>query len=292
MIILDLPVAGIVDDDSYSFTYPPRPERYEGLAEKFPGLPLLVVDMGPRLVCGHDYLQLLRRRCLERAPALQVDLAPAECLLLNYNLLETLFGLNLYEKLLFVGKISPLLPAAEIRRRAGLGFPLSDLLLERLPPLLSAPFRDCLAAGRLGLKTALKLAGQKEADRLAQLGIFQACRFSESEQWRLAHMLEEIAFRDKKPLAAVVAAGGLLPLLASEMPQARVLEAVQRLRYPAFSRREKEWQAWRRLQEAQGGVSLSHAPFFACEEVQVTWTARDRETAEKLLRQLKKAAER
>jgi hypothetical protein len=292
MIILDLPAAGIVADDSYSFTYPPQPERYEGLAEKFPGLPLLVVDAGPRVVCGHDYLLLLRRRREERAMTLQVDLSPAECLLLNYNLLETLFGLNLFEKLLFVGKILPLLPAAEIRRRAGLGFALSESLLEHLPLLLSGPFRGCLAAGRLGLKTALKLAGQNEADRLAQLAIFQACRFSESEQWRLAQMLEEIAFREKKPLAAVTAAGGLPALLASEMPQQRVLAAVHELRYPAFSRREKEWQAWRRQEEARSGVALSHAPFFAREEVQVTWTVKDRQAAEKLLQRLKKTAER
>jgi hypothetical protein len=164
--------------------------------------------------------------------------------------------------------------------------------MQGLPLLLSAPFRNCLAAGRLGLKTALKLVGQEEADRLAQLAIFQACRFSESEQWRLAQMLEEIAFREKKPLAAAAAACGLPALLAGEMPQQRVLAAVHGLRYPAFSRREKEWQAWRRQEEARGGVSLAHAPFFAREEVRVTWTVKDREAAGKLLQRLKKAAER
>ncbi len=40
---LTLALAEIAADDRYSFTYPHLPERYAGLAEKFPGLPLLVV---------------------------------------------------------------------------------------------------------------------------------------------------------------------------------------------------------------------------------------------------------
>jgi hypothetical protein len=292
MMSVDLNLKDISRDDAYDLSFPPCPQRGAALEEKFSGLPLLIVDKEKRLVWGHDYLRFLLGSGRESAGILEVDLAPADALVLNYNLSNRLFGANLFEKLLFVAKISPLLADTEIQRRAELGFALGEPLHRALGVLLSDPFRAVLAAGRLGLKTALKLVGQKEADRLAQLGIFQACRFSESEQWRLARMLEEVAFRDKMPLAAVVAACGLPLLLASEMPQQRVLEAVHRLRYPAFSRREKEWQAWRRLQEAQGGVSLSHAPFFACEEVQVTWTSKDRETAEKLLRQLKKAAER
>ena len=289
MKLIDLRPSDIVRDDVYAFTYPSAPERWQGIADRFPGLPLLVVDGRRRVVCGHDRLALLGRGGAVRFSVLQVDLPAAECLLLNYNMLERLFGLNLYEKLLFLKKISPLLADAEIRRRAPLGFALDDELRLRLDILLGAPFRSCLAAGRLGLRTALKLAGQAEDDRLAQLEIFQACGFSESRQWQMAQMLEEIAFRDRKPVARVLPGLGLQPLLQGEMPQEKVLAALQARRYPELTRREKEWRAWRRKAEASGGLALAHAPLFASEEVQVTLAVKNREAAEKLLRQLKKS---
>jgi hypothetical protein len=257
------------------------------VAERFPGLPLLVVDRKRRVVCGHDRLPLPRRRGARRFAALQVDLPAAECLLLNYNVLDRLFGLSLCEKLLFVKKISPLLPDAEIRRRAALGFTLDKELRLRLDVLLAEPFRSCLACGRLGLRTALKLAAQDERDREAQLRIFQACGFSESRQWQLVQLLEEIAFRDKRSVAAVLAASGVRRLLRGEMPQEKVLAALRRLRYPALTRGEEEWRAWSRAAGAGKGLALAHAPLFASAEVQVTLSVKNRAAAEKLLRRLK-----
>jgi len=287
MRVITVALGDIDGDDAFLFSFPRLPGRWADAEKKLPGLPLLVVDSGRRVVCGHDYLLLLRRRGAERCAALQVDLPAEECLLLNYHALELLFGLNLYEKLLFVSKIAALLPGGEIQRRARLGFPLNEALRKRLDVLLSNPFRACLAAGRLGLRTALKLAGQGKADREAQLGVFGVCGFSESQQRQLAQMLEEIAFRDKKPVAAILASGGLLGLLAGEMPQTKFIDALSGLRYPACARREKEWRAWQG-KAAAGRVALRHAPFFASEEVQVTVSLPDRIEAEKLLRRLKK----
>lgn len=289
MKMIDLRPSDIAADDVYDITYPPAPGRWLGVAEKFPGLPVMVVDLELRVVCGHDRHLPPGRSGETRFTALQVDLPTAECLLLNYNILERLFGLNLCEKLLFLKKILPLLPDAEIRRRANLGFLLDDELRLHLDMLLTPPFRSCLAAGRLGLRTALKLAAQEERDRLAQLRVFQACGFSESRQWQLVQMVEEIAFRDKKTAAAVLAERGLQQLLHGEMPQEKVLAALHGLRYPALTRREKEWQAWRRKAEAGGGLALAHAPLFAREEVEVTLTVKNRAAAEKLLQQLKKS---
>ncbi len=291
MQIITMPLDDIDPDEAFLLSYPRLPERYRGAEEKFPGLPLLIVDDGRRVVFGHDYLLLLRRRGAEYCEVLQVGLPPEECLLLNYHVLERLFGLNLYEKLLFIKKISTLLPDAEIRRRAELGFLLSETLRQRLDALLSEPFRACLAAGRLGLKTALKLAEQEKADREAQLDVFRACGFSESQQWQLARMLEEIAFRDKKPVAGVLAAGGLLPLLAGEMAQKKFIDAVSNLRYPACARREKQWRSWQRKVAPGGGLTVRHAPFFAGEEIQVTLSVENRAAAEKLLRRLEKSLE-
>jgi hypothetical protein len=284
----DMRLADIRCDDTYSFSYPSLPGRYEGVADRFPGMPLLVVDGERRVVCGHDLFQLLRRRDEAQVRVLQVELALAEGLLLNFNVLDGLFELNLYEKLLFVSKVSPWLAPGEIQRRAALGFSLNDSLRQRLPILLSEPFRDCFALGRLGLKTALKLANQPETDRMAVLGIFQASGFSESLQGLIVQSLEEIAFREKKPIVAILAAGGLPGLLEGEMPQKKFMEALNRMRYPAFSRMEREWSVWRNKAATGNGLSIRHAPFFSREEVQITLTVKNRVEAEKLLAKLKK----
>lgn len=288
MRLIDMRVAGSHADDAYDFTFPSRPERWQGLAEKLPGLPPLVVDGRGRIVCGHDHLRLLQQRGDAGCHALQVDLAPAECLLLNFNVLQRLFGLNLQEKLLFVKKIVPLLPCAEIQRRADLGFALSAALLQRLDVLLLEPFRSCMAGGRIGLKTALKLAGQAEADRRAQLRVLQACAFSESRQWQMAQWLEEAAFREKKPIAALLSALDLPEAGGKPLPPAQVLQALHRLRFPLLARWEGEWESWSKKATGEPGVSLHHAPLFADGEVRIILRARDRAHAEKLLARLKK----
>jgi hypothetical protein len=285
---VEMRLADISPGEDYALSWPRFPERYQGAEEKYPGLPLLVVDGRGRVVCGHDYLLLLRQRGETGCRVLRVRLGAADALLLNYNLSNRLFGLNLCEKLIFVRKISPLLADAEIRRRAELGFALGEPLRQALDVLLSDPFRPVLAAGRLGLKTALQLAGMEEADRLALLAVFRSCGFSESQQGLVVQMLEETAFREKKAIAALLAAADLGSQLSGEMPQKKFLAALHGLRYPAWELREQEWRAWQKKAAAGAGVSLAHAPFFEREEVQVTLTVKDRFQAEKLLAGLKK----
>lgn len=290
MAELTLALAGIAADDRYSFTYPHLPERYAGLADKFPGLPLLVVDRERRVICGHDLLLLLRQRGETSVAALQVDLGAAEALLLNYNILSRLFGLNTYEKLLFVKKILPCCPLDEIRRRSEVDFAVNQPLLQRLDLLLAEPFRAALASGRLGLKAALKTADLAAADRTAAVGLLQACQFSDNQQALVLQWLEEIAFREKKALGPILAAAGLDRLLKKEMPQKKILEALQRLRYPELTRAEREWRGWQNKMAA-AGVTLSHVPLFAGREVTVGVTLKDRAQAEKLLAKLKKIIE-
>jgi hypothetical protein len=287
MAELTLALAEIADDDRYCITYPRLPERYAGLAEKFPGLPLLVVDKARRVICGHDLLLLLRQRGEARVAALQVDLGAAEALLLNYNILNRLFGLNAYEKMLFVKKISPCCPLAEVRRRTEADFALNASLLQRLDTLLAEPFRTALASGRLALKAALKAADMAGADRGAAIGLMLACKFTDSQQALILQWLEEIAFREKKALGPLLAAAGLDLLLEKEMPQKKILDVLQQLRFPQLARAEREWQRWQKKMAA-GGVTLAHAPLFAGREVRVGVTLKDRAQAEKLLAKLKK----
>lgn len=286
MLTIDLKLKDISRDDIYDFSFPQDPQRYAALEEKFPDLPLLIVDKAKRVVWGHDYLRLLLGRGQENAVILEANIAPAAALFLNFNLSNRLFGLNLYEKLLFVKKISSLCPVAEIQRRADLDFNLNDTLLQRLDALLSDPLRQVLAAGQLALKAAVRLPDIAAPDRKVLLGLFKEVKFSESQQLQVIQLLEETAFREKKSFARILAALGLTHLLRLEMPQHKIMEALNCRRFPACSRRESEWQQWQKKLAIPGRLVLAHAPFFAKEEIQISLIAKNKLEAEELLRKL------
>jgi hypothetical protein len=250
-------------------------------------LPLLIVDKAHRLVWGHDYRRWLHGKGQKNAVIFMADVAPAAALFLNFNLSNRLFGLNLYEKLLFIRKISGLCPCAEIQRRAELDFPLNDALIGHLDTLLNVSFRPLLAGGQLGLKAALRLAEIAVPDRRALLGLFKAVKFSESHQLQVVQVLEETSFREKKSFARILAAAALSALLKLEMPQQKIMEALNRLRFPAFSQHESEWRKWQKDKAVPGRLVLAHEPFFAGEAIQISLTAKNRLEAEELLRKLK-----
>ncbi len=274
-------------DHAYDFTYPRCPQRYAAIEKKFPGLPLLIVDRETRLVWGHDYVRYLASRRLKIALVLEADVAPAAALSLNFNLSKLFFGLNLYEKLFFIKKISPFCPSHEIQRLADLDFTVNDVLLRRLDELLSVSLRRVLAGGRLGLKAAMRLIDFSSGDRRALLGLLLQVKFSESHQLLLMQWLEEIAFREKKSLARILAALRLEPMLEREMPQQLIMDAVNRRRFPAFSQQQREWRQWQKKQEVTGRIALAHAPFFANEGIQISLTVKNRRQAEEVLQKLK-----
>ena len=182
-----------------------------------------------------------------------------------------------------------MLADAEIRRRAELDFALSEPLRRALDVLLSEPFRPVLAAGRLGLKAALQLAGMEAADRSALLAVFRSCGFSESQQGLVLQMLEEIAFREKKTLAAAPGRRGPgLPAGGGDAAEADSWPRCTRCATRRGSSGNGNGGPGRKKAAAGAGLSLAHAPFFASEEVQVTLTVKDRGQAEKLLAGLKK----
>jgi hypothetical protein len=287
MLIIDLKLEEINRDDVYDFSFPQCPQRYAAIEDKFPGLPLLIIDQAKRPVWGHDYLRLLLGRGRENAVMIEMNITPAAALFLNFNLSNRLFGLNLYEKLLFVRKISNLCPVAEIQRRADLDFNLNDALLQRLDALLSVSLRPALAVGQLGLKAALLLTDISAPDRRALIGLFMKVKFSESHQLQAIQLLEETAFREKKSFARILAALRLAHLLRLEMPQHKIMEALNCRRFPGYSRREREWQQWQKENSIPGRLTLTHAPFFAKEEIQVSLTVKNGPEAEELLKKIK-----
>jgi len=283
----DFELKDIHCDRAYDFIFPHCPQRYIAIENKFPGLPLLIVDREKRLVWGHDYFRLLRVRGRKKSVAFSVDLVPAEALFLNFNLSERMFKLNLYEKLLFVRKISSLCPRAEIQSRADLDFSLNDVLFQSLDALLHVRLRQVLAAGHLGLKAALRLTEKAAPDQRALLRLFKAVKFSESHQLQVVQILEEIAFREKKSFARILAVAAISSLLKLEMPQQKIMEALHRLRFPAFSQHESEWRRWQKGKIVPGRLVLAHEPFFANEEIRISLTAKNRLEAEDVLKKLK-----
>jgi hypothetical protein len=287
MQVIELRLTDVCLDDALDITFPRHPQRAAELERKFPGLPLLIVDQGLRLVWGHEYMRCLLDRGEDHAWGLKMDVAADQALLLNFNLSNRMFGLNLYEKLLFVKKISRYLKPDEIQRQADLGFALNDELLQQLDRLLHVSSRRLLAAGQLCLKAALRVAAFPARDRRALLKLFSQVRLSESQQLLAAQMLRESAFREKKPLVNLLRALPLDALLAQEMPQQRIMAEIRRQRFPELTRCEAEWRQWEKKRSVPGRLTLAHVPLFAGKEIQISLTVKNRLEADKLLEKLK-----
>lgn len=167
----------IAADDFFRLSFPLRPDRYARIESKFPQWPLLALDRKNRIVCGHDYVSLLKRRRQRECRGLRIDLDEGNGLLLNFNVKECLTGLNLLEQLRFVRKALPFFTAREIQRRAAMPFSVSELHPKILDALLRPPFGRLLASNRIGLKSARKLLEWPEGDRAAVLGVLVAAGF-------------------------------------------------------------------------------------------------------------------
>lgn len=287
MRALDMKLNDIDRDDAFAFSYPHCPRRCVEIEKKFPGLPLLIVDKKKRLVWGHDYFLFLLGRRVEHAAVFEMDIVPVEALFLNFNLSNHLLGLNLYEKLLFVRKISALCQPKEIQRRVDMGFPLNDELFQHLEGVLDVSLRALLVSGQLSLKAALRLMDLSAPDRRVLLKLFLQVKFSESHQLLVLQLMEETAFREKKPLSRLMAAVPLTDLLDQEMPQQKIISAIRRLRFPELSRCEDAWRQWEKKRSVPGRVALAHVPLFAKEEIQIFFTAKNRLEADEMLKKLK-----
>jgi hypothetical protein len=287
MRVIELSLNDVRLDEPWDIAFPRTARRCAGIEKKFPGLPLLIVDKELRLVWGHEYARCLLERGVDNAPGFQTDIVPAEALLLNFNLSDRVFGLNVCEKLIFVKKISPYMDADEIQRRTELGFALNDALIQRLDRLLHVSSRRLLAAGQLCLKAALRIADFPVQDRRTLLRFFSRVRLSESHQLLATQMLEENAFREKKPLSQLVRQLSLDELLAQEMPQQKIMAAIRRLRFPELTRCEDEWRQWEKERSVPGRLTLAHVPLFAGQEIQISLTVKNRLEADKLLKKLK-----
>ncbi len=281
-------LAGIRRDDRFRLSYPLRPDSYQTLAGRLPGFPLLVVDGKKRVIAGHDYLALLRQKKHRYAWMWEVDLPPAQALILNFNLKQLLTGLNLYEKLLFVKKIGRWRSPADIQQQPQLGFAVNNELLKNLDRLLAPPLKTLLQNDRLVLKSACKMLTMTGQDRSALAGLLRRVVFNENQQGRLIEMAEEIAFARKTTIAEIMRQINRIRLGRQEMPQKAILETLFRLRYPRYFRWEKEWRKQVRALAAEKGLNVCHHPFWEKSDLTVAIRAQNPQAAMEILEKLKK----
>ena len=281
-------LAGINSSDFYRLSYPLRPDLYARMEDRFPGWPLLALDRKKRVVYGHDYVSLLRRRKDGACRVLRLDIHEGEGLLLNFGIKKILTGLNLFEQLLFVRKILPFFPVPEIQRRAGLSFAVEEFLPNKLDVLLRPPFRPALVADRISPKIALKLLDLPGEDRASLLQVLAAAAFTENQQLRLIELAEETAFARKEPVFRVLSRAGIHRLLKREMPQKQILASLFRFRYPLFSENEKRWlEKIGRIAEG-GRIQVRRHPYAEKKEMDVVIRVGSEQQALSVLDILKK----
>lgn len=284
-----IPLTGISSADFYRLSYPLRPDLYVRMEERFPGWPLLALDREKRIVYGHDYVSLLRRRKERACRALRLEIQEGEGLLLNFGIKKLLTGLNLFEQLLFVRKALPFFPESEIQRRAELSFPVGELLPNKLDALLRPPFRPVLIADRIGPKTALRLLDLPGRDREALLEVLAAAAFTENQQLRLIELAEETSFARKEPISRVLSRAGIHRMLKREMPQKQILASLFRFRYPLFSEDEKRWSEEVGKIAPGGNIQVRRHPFAEKKEMDVVIRVGNGQQALRLLDILKKS---
>ena len=205
MLRIDLKLDNISRDDDFDFSFPRCPQRCAELEKKFPGLPLLIVDRERRIVWGHDYFLLLLEHGRKNAPWFRGRFHPGGGPAVEFQSVQPPVRAQLVRKAALCQENLLYCSHDEIQRRADLDFTLNEALFQRLDVLLDVSLRPVLAAGQLGLKAALRLIDFSPADRQALLTLFLKVKFSESQQLQVMQLLEEIAFREKKSFARVLA---------------------------------------------------------------------------------------
>lgn len=268
-------------------SFPLQPELYTELREKFTHLPLIIVNQENEIVFGIDYYRLLESRMIPETPVFQIDISDKDALILNYNLKEKFTGLNLYEKLVFVKKLTPLAGEAEIYQKTGLDITINTELLEKLDLMLSTAFRDALMNEHISLKSGLKLCVFQPEDSDVLLELFGRVPFSSSHQLKILEMTEEILFRDKCALEDIFEKLGIWQHLEIEKPQKKIIDELFKYRYPTYIKTEEKWQEEIKNLRLPDKVKITHYPFFEKKQIELTIQLQDAEELKKIIEKLK-----
>ena len=288
MNIKKISLSSLKTDETYSLSYPVRPEIYGAFSRQFPGFPAIITDPDRVIIFGLDALAFLKSQDDREIIVFETRISLKEGLFLNYNLKERIFGLNRFEKLMFLKKVLPLSSPGEIHQRSHLDMTISRELTDNLDLLTADDFKAVLIKDRLNVKSALKILKLSSRNRTTMLRLFERFPFSVSHQQALLDMLEEIIFRDKTSIEDIFNRSGIHRLSEKEKPQKEIMKAVFSLRFPSYSKTEENWEAWVKKLRLPRNIQIRHADFFEKNQLRLTLLLNDPKEAERVLDKIKK----
>ena len=236
--------------------------RGHGLDARFPGLPLIVVDPQQHVIWGHCRVEFLLGKGVDQAVVMEVRLEPLAALFMGFNLLQTFFSANLYEKLNFAALALEASDPAEIHLRTGLDIPLNPGLISQLPVLLGNDFSQLMREGRIALPAAREAAAMAPDCRRPLLQLMGQVRFTATQGLRLVSMMREIQARDGSRVEEVLNQAGKAALRSPQRPAEAVLDHLHALRYPRATAAEKAWSEKIARMQLPPKMQVTHAPFF------------------------------
>jgi hypothetical protein len=275
-------------EDTYSLSFPVRPEIYPTFARQFPGFPSIIINPEQVIIFGIDAYYFLKSQGETETDVLKIRISLKEGLLLNYNLKENLFGLNQLEKLYFLKKILPHSSPEEIHLRTQMEMAINKELIDNLEALIAKDLKTVLIKNRINLKYALKILKLTGTDRLPVIQLFEKHSFSTSHQLAILTMLEEIIFRDKTSVEDIFNRAGLERLVETHRPQKKIIRALFSLRFPFYSKAEESWESWVKKLELPRHIQIRHADFFEKKQLDLTLQFSDPKEVERVLNKIKK----
>lgn len=256
-------------EDLYVLSFPVRPEIYNELECKFPQLPFIIVNRENSVIYGIDSYYFFKSNSFKEVSALEMDLSKKDALFLNYNLKEKFYGINPFEKFVFLKKILNYSERNEILRRTNIDLDINKELLEKLDLITSDEFKDVLINNKITFKSLIRLCDFKKEDRKNIKALFNRVSFTHSYQIKILEMLEEILFRDKSSIKDIWEKLQIYKYLNFEKPQKKIVEEMFKFCYPVYTEKEREWQGEIKKLKLGKNMKISHYPFFEKRQIEL-----------------------
>lgn len=287
MKIKNIKLSELEFEEQYLLSYPIKPELHNQIKMKFTDFPFIIINRNNSIIFGIDSFFYFKEKNLTDLDVFQTDLNEKDALILNYNLKDKLFGLNQYEKLIFIKKIFSYAESKEIYKRTSLDININQELIEKLDVILSNEFKDILIKNGVNLKAALKLCNLEKNNRKYLLYLFMRVPFSNSHQLQIIEMTEEILFREKTSIKEILSKLDLKKYYNLEKPQKRILDDIFRYRYPLYSKNRENWKRNIKKLKLPSNIKISYHPFFEKKQTELKVSFQNPDKIKKFIEKLK-----
>ncbi len=275
-------------DNAYDLSFPLKPEIFKGFNLKFPQFPELIINQDRAIIFGIDAYYFYKSQNRKIVTVLKTNVSLKEGLFLNFNLKEKFFGLNLYEKLSFLKKVLGLSSPREIHEKTNINLTINRELLDRLDILTGHEFKKILMDDKIHLKTAVRICSFKKKDRDSLIQLFDGVHFSRTYQLQIIDLMEEMMFRDKTSVEAILKKINLQTLISSENPQQKILKGMWSFRFPEFQKAEKKWKTEIKKLKLSPNMQIKHSLFFEKKKIHLILSLENLKALENLFEKLKK----